>query len=141
MSDLGLQYEQRRRNAMTQRDATLAQNSYSRFLSQQRGSRSLSDLDRNMTRGLEGLASGYGRRGLRNSGIFAQAQNDYSSNWLQQRQDVNDSIAADLRAADFADSQAWNQYQATEADLAAEKQAQILSTAALLEQFKPFLGS
>lgn len=141
MSDLGLAFEQKRRSAATQRDASLAQNAYSRTLGQQRGSRKLADIDRNMTRGLEGLASGYGRRGLRNSGIFQTAQNDYGSQWLQQRQDINDQLTSDLRQADFADSQAWNNYQATEADIAAEKQAQILSTAAQLEQFKPFLGS
>jgi hypothetical protein len=141
MSDLGLAFQQRRRSATTQRDASLAQNAYSRMLGQQRGSRNLADIDRNMTRGLESLASGHARRGLRHSGIFQTAQNDYGSAWMQQRQDVNDEIASTLRQADFADSQAWNAYQATEADIEAEKQAQIMSTAALLEQFKPFLGS
>lgn len=141
LADFGLAFEQRKRAAAGQRDATLAQNAYSRFLSQQRGTRKIADLDRGMTRGLEKFGASYGRRGLRNSGIFNQAQADYAQSWTQQRQDVNDQLNDVARQLDFGDQGAWGSYYSTEADLEAQKQAQIMATAAQLEQFRPFMGS
>ena len=124
-----------------QRDATLTTNAYSRFLSQKRGARSYADLERGMTRNLEGLASNHAQRGLANSGIYKQAQTNYGQEWMQQRQDITDQVGEQLRQADFGDSQAWSQYQMTDADLAMQKQADILATAAQLQQFQPFLGA
>jgi hypothetical protein len=140
-ADFGMQYGIQKRNLASNRDTALQQNAYSRFLAQQRGSRSFVDLERNMTRGLEKLGSGYGRRGLRNSGIFGQAQNDYAQNWVQGRNDIQMDMTAALRDADFGDANAWGQYNMGAADVDQMKAAQIMSTAATLDQFKPFLGS
>lgn len=141
LADFALPYEAQKRSAATSRDATLAQNAYSRFLSQQRGARQLADLDRGMTAGIGKMSSTFGRRGLANSGIFARAQNDYSQNWMQQRQDVNDSLLQAMRQLDFGDRNAWASYETTVADAEAQKQADILATAASLQQMRPFLGS
>jgi len=122
------------------RDATLAQNAYSRFLAQQRGAREIADLDINRTRGLERFASSYGQRGLANSGIYQNAQNDYAKDWMQGRQDSLDRLYQELRAAEFGDAGAWQQFGSNVADTEEEKMQQILQTAAQLSQMKPFLG-
>jgi hypothetical protein len=140
LDDYGFGYSQRKRAAAGSRDATLAQNSYSRFLSQQRGTRNLADLDRGMTRGVEKLGASFGRRGLRNSGIFNQAQSDYAQKWLQQKTDIGDELSAALRQADLGDASAVASYEMTAADLEAEKAARIAATAAALDQMRPFMG-
>jgi hypothetical protein len=134
LTNMNTGYERKRRSATTARDASLAQNAYSRFLSQQRGARQTVDLNKSMTQGLQGFASGFGRRGLRNSGLFQQAQNDYSQNWLQGQQDVNDQVTQAGRQADFSDANAWNSYYETDADIEAQKAADILAAAAQLKQ-------
>lgn len=141
LANFDLPYQQRKRSAAMTRDASLAQNAYSRFLAQQRGSRDLAELDRTKTAGLGRMGAAYGRRGLATSGIFQNAQNEYGSNWLQQKQDINDGLMQALQRLEFADQNAKNQYQQTEADVEAQKQSDILATAASLQQFKPFLGS
>jgi hypothetical protein len=139
-ADNGLQYTTKLRSAAMSRDATLSQNAYSRFLSQQRGSRSLADLERTRTQGLEGLASGFHRRGLTHSGIARQGQNLYASNWMQGRQDINSQLMEAMRGYDIGDANANAQYMNTEADVQAQKQQDILNTAAQLQQYRPFLG-
>lgn len=140
LADFGLAYDQRQRAAATQRDAQLAQNAYSRFLSQQRGTRNLADLNRGMTEGLGKFGASFGRRGLRNSGIFARAQNDYASSWAQQAANVNDQTAQQLNQLNFADQSANANYQSLAAEMEAQKQAQIMATAAQLNDFRNYLG-
>jgi hypothetical protein len=137
LADFGVQYNQRRRSAGYQRDARLAQNSYSRFLAQDRGARSLEQLNRGMNRGMENLGSGFGRRGLRNSGIFAQAQSDYGSEWTRQQQQINDQVQQALRQADLSDASAWADYSMSDADMDEAKYNEILATAA---QLQPLMG-
>ncbi len=137
LANFGLDYSARQRGAVTSRDAALARNAYSRFLAQQRGGRQAVDLNKKMTEGVGQMAAGYGRRGLRHSGIFQNAQSQYAQQWTQGQQDINDELAAALRQADFADSQAWNDYHQTEADIEAQKAADILAAAA---QLKALLG-
>lgn len=122
------------------RDATLAQNAYSRFLAQQRGARDISNIDINMTKGLEGLASGYAHRGLANSGIYGTAQNDYAQNWMQGRQDAMDRLYQELRQASYGDAGAWGTFGNNVADTAEERYQKMLQTAADLSALKPFLG-
>jgi hypothetical protein len=141
LADFSIPYEQKKRSAAMSRDATLSQNAYSRFLSQSRGTRDLADLERNRTSGLEQLGTSLGRRGLGSSGIRQQTTNDYGSAWLQDRQNINDTLMQALRQLDFADKNAYSSYDMTAADLEQQKQADILATAAQLQNFRPFLGS
>lgn len=140
-ANFGLQASQAKRSAGVQRDSTLAQNAYSRFLAQKRGTRSFAELDKARTRGLERLGASYGQRGLRNSGLYKQGQTDYAQDWLQQRTDIQDSMTDAFRQSQMGDSAAWANYYAVEGDAEALKQAQILSTASSLDEFRPFLGS
>lgn len=140
LADFGLSYDQQKRSAASKRDALLAQNAYSRFLSTTRGSRQLGEIDRGMTQGLDRFGSAYGKRGLRNSGIYNQAQSDYATNWMQQKQSVNDQLMEVARQLDVGDQSAWADYYGTEADVEAQKNAAILAAAAQLNDARPFLG-
>jgi len=123
-----------------QRDSTLAQNAYSRFLAQQRGTRELGNIDIGQTRGLEGLGAGMAQRGLTNSGIYQTAQNDYAQGWMGQRQDALDRLYQSLRDTAYSDTNAWASFNNSVADKEAEKAQQILQTAAQLSSLKPFIG-
>lgn len=134
LADFGLQANRTKRSAALQRDAQLAQNAYSRFLSAQRGTRSLDELNRGMNKGLEGLGSGFGKRGLRNSGIFDRAQADYGSEWLRQQQQINDQVSQDIRQSNLSDASAWMNYDSATGDANEQKYMDILQTAAQLQQ-------
>jgi cell division septum initiation protein DivIVA len=133
LADFGLQGYTVKRQAASQRDAQLAQNAYSRFLSADRGTRSMEQLNRGMTGGLEKFGAGYGQRGLRNSGVFKQAQSDYTSEWMRQKQAIMDEVARANRQASIADATAWSNYNAVAGDAEMDKWNQILSTAAQLQ--------
>lgn len=132
LADFSTPYYRTVRQAGMQRDAQLAQNAYSRFLSADRGTRALDDLNRGMTRGLEGLGSNYARRGLRTSGIFNQAQSDYAQQWLRQQQAVQDEMQQAFRQADLNDASAWADYFGADADANEAKWNEILATASQL---------
>lgn len=139
-TDIGLNYEPQKRNAAQQRDASLAMNAFSRMLSQQRGARDLMATDKAASKGLEGFGAGYGKRGLRNSGIFRNAASDYSQNWTQQRNDQLDALRQQLAQYDLQDAQSQAGYSDTLAEIELAKQRDILATAASLQGLKPFLG-
>jgi microsomal dipeptidase-like Zn-dependent dipeptidase len=140
-TDIGLNYEPKRRGAAQQRDASLAMNAFSRLLSQQRGSRDLMATDKTAAKGLEGFGAGYGKRGLRNSGIFRGAASDYSQNWMTQRNDQLDALRQQMAQFSLQDAQANAGYADTEAEIELAKQRDILSTAASLQGLRPFLGA
>ena len=140
-TDIGLNYEPQKRNAAMQRDASLAMNAFSRMLSQQRGARDVMATDKAASKGLEGFGAGYGKRGLRNSGIFRNAASDYSQNWMTQRNDQLDALRQQLAQYDLQDAQSQAGYTNTLADIELAKQRDILSTAASLAGLRPFLGA
>lgn len=138
--DFGLSYEPQRRAAREQRDATMAQNAYSRFLSQQRGARDFSSLERQGSRGLENLGSTLARRGLRNSGIRQQQSGQYAETWMNQRNDLLDALRQQLSQFDLQDAQAMSGYNSTVGEIELQKQRDILATAAALRGMAPYLG-
>lgn len=138
--DFGLSYEAPRRAAREQRDATMAQNAYSRFLSQQRGTRDFATMERQGSRGLENLGSTLARRGLRNSGIRQQASGDYAQNWMNQRNDLLDALRQQMSQFDLEDASAMSGYNATVGEIELQKQRDILATAAALRGMAPYLG-
>jgi microsomal dipeptidase-like Zn-dependent dipeptidase len=140
-TDIGLNYEPRKRAAGQQRDASLAMNAFSRMLSQQRGARDVMATDKAASKGLEGFGAGYGKRGLRNSGIFKSAASDYSQNWMQQRNDQLDALRQQMAQYNLQDAQSQAGYEGTLGDIELEKQRDILGTAASLQGLRPFLGA
>jgi hypothetical protein len=133
-------YSQRQRQRGLTRDASLAQNAYTTFLSQQRGSRNRVELDKRMTQGLEKLGSSYAHRGIANSGLANQGQSDYGQAWAQQQNDINDQMDQAKQNELFGNASAWNNYNTGVADDAMSKADDILATAASLKRFQPFLG-
>lgn len=129
-NDFGLVYEQRKRALGGARDATLAQNAYSRFLSTQRGDREAIDYDIRRSNGLHGLGTSFFRRGLGNSGLFKQGQTDYSNQWLSERNDMMEALRQKLAEYDFSDAAANANYNTGIADLEAQKLRDIMATAA-----------
>lgn len=140
-TDIGLNYEPQKRSATQQRDASLAMNAFSRLLSQQRGARDVAATDKAASKGLESFGAGYGKRGLRNSGIFRNATSEYAQNWAQSRNDQLDALRQQLAQYDLQDAQSNAGYQNTLADIELAKQRDILSTAASLAGLRPFLGA
>ena len=140
-TDIGLNYEPQRRSAAQQRDASLAMNAYSRMLSQQRGARDVMAADKAAAKGLESFGAGYGKRGLRNSGIYRGATSEYAQNWMQQRNDQLDALRQQLAQYDLQDAQSQAGYESTLSDIELAKQRDILSTAASLAGLRPFLGA
>jgi len=110
-------------------------------LSQHRGARDVMATDKAASKGLEGFGAGYGKRGLRNSGIFKGATSDYSQNWMNQRNDQLDALRQQLAQYDLQDAQSQAGYTNTLADIELAKQRDILSTAASLAGLRPFLGA
>lgn len=140
-ADLGLWYSQQQRPAAQKRDATLAMNSYSRFLAQQRGNRQAMDIDVQGTRGLGKLASSYGQRGLRTSGIRERGIGEYGAGWQRQKQDVLTGMTDQLRQLDLQDAAAVAEYDSLMQEINREKERRIIEAATALSQFRPFLGS
>lgn len=140
-SDLGLAWSEGQRSAARKRDASLAMSAYSRFLSQQRGNRQAMDIDVAGTKGLGKLASTYAKRGLSNSGIRSAGVGEYGAGWQRQKQDVYQQMGEQRQQFDLQDAAALAEYDDIIQQLNREKERRILEAAAMLEQFKPFLGS
>ena len=90
------QYEQQRRGVEQQYAADSTTNAYSRFISQQRGSRTLGDQQRSFGRQLPKQTASYAPRGLSGGGVRSGAmrqsmQNyvgDYARNYGRTEQDL-----------------------------------------------------
>lgn len=119
-------------------------NAYGRFLSQQRGNRSLTDTNMAFTRGLPNAYASYNQRGLSGAGIHSGTQQramgnylgDYATNYQRQQQD----LTQDLQQYDLnqANSQAY--YNNSLADLQVQKQNAIANAALGIESLRPYLG-
>lgn len=140
-TDLGIAWGEGQRSASRKRDASLAMNAYSRFLSQQRGNRQAMEIDVAGTKGLGKLAASYAKRGLSNSGIRSAGVGEYGAGWQRQKQDVYQQMAENRQQFDLQDAAALAEYDDIIQQLNREKERRILEAAAMLEQFKPFLGS
>lgn len=121
-----------------------AANSYGRFLSQQRGERSVGDLSRDFNRALPNYKARFGQRGLMGggvrSGIMQRSMKnylgDYTTNYMRTQQDAQQGVQQYDRANTELD--AW--YQKSLADLEMEKQQEIANAAAAMEALRPLLG-
>ena len=140
-TDLGLWYSKQQRPAQQKRDATLAMNSYARFLAQQRGNRQAMDVDIAGTKGLGKLTSSFAQRGLSSSGIRSRQTGEYGANWQRQKQDTLTGMTEQLRQLDLQDAATIAEYDSLIAELNREKEQRIIEAAAALDKFRPFLGS
>jgi len=140
-ANLGLSAGRGERSARTQRDATIAQNAYSRFLSQQRGQRELRDLGEQTNRDLGALSAAYSQRGLRNSGLQQQARNQFATQAFRTEQDIRRQGQQDLDLSALSDAQAQAAYEAAVQEAEIAKASGIADLAAELLKYYPFMGS
>ena len=140
-TDLGLWYSKQQRPAAQKRDATLAMNSYARFLAQQRGNRQAMDIDIAGTKGLGRLTSQYAQRGLSSSGIRSRGTGEYGAQWQRQKQDVLTGVTEQQRQLDLQDAAAIAEYDSLIQEINREKERRIIEAATQLDKFRPFLGS
>jgi hypothetical protein len=140
-ANLGLSVGRGVRSARTQRDATLAQNAYSRFLSQQRGDRELRSLGEQTNRDLGALSAAYSQRGLRNSGLQQQARNEFGTQAFRSEQDIRNQTAQQLDMANLSDAQAQAAYESAVQEAEIAKANSIAQLAAELLNYYPFMGS
>ena len=140
-TDLGLWYSKQQRPAAQKRDATLAMNSYARFLAQQRGNRQAMDIDIAGTKGLGRLTSQYAQRGLSSSGIRSRGTGEYGAQWQRQKQDVLTGVTEQQRQLDLQDAAAIAEYDNLIQEINREKERRIIEAATQLDKFRPFLGS
>lgn len=121
-----------------------ANNAYGRFLSQQRGSRSLNDISTNFQRGLPGVRSGFAGRGLAGPGVNSGAMrrsignylSDYALTYGRSQQDSQQEAAQ----YDQGGAQLDSYYQQQLAAIQQQKQTEIANTASAIEALRGILG-
>lgn len=121
-----------------------ASNAYGRFLSQQRGSRTLGDLSRGMSRTLPSYRAGFSQRGLLGPGIrsgsmqrsMSNMLGDYARDYSRAQQDVTQEAQNyDLQSAQM-DAYLNNSLAAIEQ----QKQDDIANAALAIQALRPYLG-
>ncbi len=121
-----------------------ATNAYGRFLSQQRGERSLGDLTQGFQRGLPNAYSQFNQRGLSGAGIQSGTQQramgnylgDYAQNYGRAQQDN----AQNLQQYDLQGLQNTADYQNSLASLEVQKQQEIANAALGIQMLRPYFG-
>lgn len=137
-------YYQNSLNTLTgQRDAQLATNDYSRTLAQQRGSRTLGDLNQAWDQQRQGLPSDYIRRGVfgtgaSQSGLYQQGLQDYAQHRGEAVGNATDAYNDQLRQYDLNASKINQDTQNRTLDLEAQRQARYGGQASSLANAKPF---
>jgi len=122
-----------------------ATNAYGRFLSQQRGQRTMDDLSSNFNRQLPDYRASFGQRGLAGSGIssgimrrsMANYLGDYARDYGRAQQDTTQEAQNyDLQSAQL-DAYLNNSMAALEQ----QKQNDIANAALAIEALRPYLGA
>ena len=119
-------------------------NAYGRFLSQQRGERSLGGMSRTFNRGLPNYKAGFGQRGLAGPGIRSGSMNrsmgnflgDYARDYGEAQQDAQQ----EAQNYDLQGAQMDAYYNNSLAALEQRKQNEIANAALAIEALRPFLG-
>lgn len=120
-------------------------NAYGRFLSQQRGERTVGDMSTNFNRSLPNYKAQFGQRGLAGPGVRSGVQTramgnylgDYSRDYGRAQQDATQ----EAQQYDLASSQLDANYNNQLATLEQSKQAEIANAAMMIEALRPLLGN
>ncbi len=137
-------YERQKADVDYQYGSDSATNAYGRFLSQQRGRRSLGDMSRSFGRQTPKQVSSFGQRGLSGGGITSGAMNqsmrnyvgDYARQYGRQQQDNTMELQQyDLNQANM---DAWRQQSL--AGIEAQKANDIAAAAENLEYLRELVG-
>ena len=137
-------YEQEAADLGYRYNTDRATNAYGRFLSQQRGERSLSGMSRTFSRSLPNYKAGFGRRGLSGPGVRSGSMNramgnflgDYARDYGQAQQDMTQ----EAQQYDMSSAQLDAYYNNSLAALEQRKQTDIANAALAIEALRPHLG-
>ncbi len=137
-------YERQKRDVEYDYGQQTAQNAYGRFLSQQRGQRTLGDMSMNFQRGYSPYKASFGQRGLSGSGIQSgvqrQAMGNFVGDYLRDYGYANQDLTQQLQQYDL-NQQNLNAFrQQSLADIEAEKAQQIANDAQALEYLRQLVG-
>ena len=121
-----------------------AQNAYGRFLSQQRGSRSLGDLSRGFQRALPGYRAQFGQRGLSSGGIqsgtMKRSMGNYLGDYARDYGRIQQDATQEAQNYDLQGAQLDAYYNNSLAAIEQRKQSEIANAALAIEALRPYLG-
>jgi hypothetical protein len=121
-----------------------AQNAYGRFLSQQRGSRNLGDMQRNFGQGFGGYKAQFGQRGLAGPGVRSGAMQRSMGNMLggynRDYSRAQQDLTGELQQFDMEGANLDAHYNNSLAALEQQKQQDIANAALAIEALRPLLG-
>ena len=124
-------YESQRRNVNTDYAAQMAANTYSRFLSKQRGERDLGDMTRGFKREFPSFSASFGQRGLTgggvNSGSMQRAMGNYIGDYNRQYSRSRQDLTGQLQQFDLQGAQLGAQRQNALRDIETQKAREIAS--------------
>lgn len=126
-------FENRRRGLTQQYGAESAMNEYARMLAQQRGSRSLGEFQRQVTKQIPQFARSFGRKGLQGqgirSGLFNRAISEFGQEAARQQGYTVQDLAEEQRQFQLREAQAKSNLEQALLDLESEKARQIAESA------------
>jgi hypothetical protein len=137
-------YERQRRGVEDEYAAKKTANVYSRFLSQQRGTRDVADFTQGFKRSQQGFTAGFGQRGLAGGGVQSGTMQramknrvgDYTTNLGR----MYDDQSQGQRQFDLESGQLDAYRQNALFDIEANKQREIAQAALHLKALMPYLG-
>lgn len=121
-----------------------AQNAYGRFLSQQRGTRSLGDMSTNFNRTLPKFRSQFAQRGLAGpgvkSGVVQRSMGNYLGDYSKAYGRAQEDAQQEVQNYDIASAQMDAYLNNSLASLEQQKQDDIANAALAIEALRPYLG-
>ena len=121
-----------------------AQNAYGRFLSQQRGSRSLGDISRTFKRALPDYRSKFGQRGLSGGGISSgtmqRSMGNFLGDYARDYGRIQQDATQEAQNYDLQGAQLDAYYNNSLASIEQRKQSEIANAALAIEALRPYLG-
>ncbi|HEX5015995.1 MAG TPA: hypothetical protein VFX15_00240 [Actinomycetes bacterium] len=137
-------YESARRGIDDQYAAQMAANTYSRTLSQQRGNRSLSEMQTGFRRSIPGFTSGFAQRGFGGggirSGVMQRSMSNYLGDFQRQYGNAQNDLTEQLRQFDLNAAQMGSNRTRSLADLELQKQREIAFAAQNVEALRSVFG-
>jgi hypothetical protein len=134
-------YERQRRGINEDYGAQSATNAYARFLSQQRGERSIADYTQGFKRGLPNLTAAYGRKGLAGgrvrSGVYGRSMQNYIGDYTQGLNRQLADVATQNRQYDLTEAQLSSARDRALADMESDKAKEIALAAQYLSALRP----
>lgn len=133
-----------RRTATNAYAADSAMRAYARLLSQQRGARQITDVNKQYAAQTPRLISSYGQRNLAgpniSSGVYSRGLQEFAAKQYSDVNSLQERINEQLQKIDLQQTRARESWQSRLADIEMQKQAKIAQTAAELRNMKPLMG-